>query len=277
MARWTIRRAAATLVALCVTCAGMGQQMRAQPLTPESIQRLYKQYIQQLQLENAKIADRQAAFGESAYDQTKDAIKELIQVIKFSNPSEDAPDLKDWSEFANKLGELVAWSTKTLDDIGNSTNELGALEARLGTLNQRLAESIVAVKAKVDALKAADHAIRNPKITLLPLPMPHEPDWTALDQAIENMRKEDQPFLTAIDPCSSLGDANQQASKGVDGCLNCSNFNYRTNLKIAKLNKCMQDAIACDNRCDPNHYLNGCYVACMHASEACTAAADSCP
>lgn len=76
----------------------------------------------------------------------------------------------------------------------------------------------------------------------------------------------------------------QNAAKQIAtrGCNNqtddaCSNFNYRANLKIAKLNKCMHDALTCDNRCDPNNYQNGCYVACMHASEACQAAADSCP
>jgi len=73
------------------------------------------------------------------------------------------------------------------------------------------------------------------------------------------------------------GVASSTVPSGSPGADSCSNSVYRANLKITKLNKCMQDALACDSRCDPNNYQNGCYVACMHASEACQAAADSCP
>jgi DNA repair exonuclease SbcCD ATPase subunit len=180
---------------LCsVTAAGQSpvQQQR-------TVQKQWQQLIQQLEEANAKIAERQGAFGERGYDETKDAIKALLQLVKITDPGEDPVDPSHWFEFSQKIGELVQWYTKTLDDIGDSTEEIGALEAKLGTVNQRLSEGKVAIQDQVDALKDIENRIENPDITLQPTPMPRVPDWTALDTAIENMRREDQRFLTGED------------------------------------------------------------------------------
>ena len=165
------------------------------------LQREWQQLIQQMEQQNAKLGEQEAAFGEEGLKQTEDVIKELVQIIKGSAPGEDVPDLKDWLDFAEKLGELEHWYGKKLDDLGDSATNSGTIEARLGTLNQRLREYEVMIKAKVGDLRAIDHAMRNQKIQLHPLPLP-QPDWTQLDQAIENMRKEDQPFLQSL-PVSS--------------------------------------------------------------------------
>lgn len=192
--------AAIAISALMLTCSAVGQT-QAQRRNQKLLQREWQQLIQQMEEENAKIGERQAVFGEELVKETKDVIKDLVEMLKNSNPNEDVADLKDWLDFAKKLGELEHWYEDTLDSIAQTTSNLAAIDARLGTLNQRLREDEVAVKAKVDDLRAIDRAIRNPRIRLHPLPLP-QPDWTQLDQAIENMRKEDQPFLQSL-PVSS--------------------------------------------------------------------------
>jgi hypothetical protein len=63
---------------------------------------------------------------------------------------------------------------------------------------------LAAANAGVRALVQIDKSVRNPDIHLKELPEA-EKDWTALDEAIEKMRKEDQSFLE---------EENKQLSKG---------------------------------------------------------------
>ena len=162
------------------------------------IQRQYQQMNEELQLLIAKINQRQYEFGKEGLEQTKEIIEELVGIVKYTPPGEDVPE-NSWFEFAAKLGSLVHWTCKTGDDIVDSQVDLAEGEAKLGGLQQRLAEDKVRVETEVQALRAIDNATRNPDLTLQPLPARQEPDWSPLDQAIEDMRKEDQTILEAED------------------------------------------------------------------------------
>jgi len=221
-----IRPTAFVLLGLMLTFPVVGQPQTLQQ--QQSLQRQFQKLIQQIEQENADIGASQAAFGEEGLKQTRDAIKGLVETIRNSQPSEDVLDLKDWFEFADKLGELVHWYGQTLDDIGDSANKLGEIDAKLGQLKQRLAEDEVAVKERVDTLRAIDRSLRNYKIKLQPLPEVQGPDWSQLDQAIEDMRQEDQLYSAAKRPpptggpieapCSSLLVSVQQSQRAIDTC-----------------------------------------------------------
>ena len=255
MHRSTAHAGKVLIVVIALASAGITQPPRVNQSTPKAVQRLYQQYIEELELENAKIGAQQANFGERAIEETKDAIKSLVGLIKISNPSEEAPDPKHWVELAEKLGELVQWYTKTLNDLGDSGNEVSALEAKLGQLNQRLAESEVAVKAKVADLRALDSALRKQKLTLHPLPMPQRVDWTDLDQAIENMRKEDQPLLESERTSPTSYDAQRKA------------LTDRWKADADAMGACVSNQNSCNVSC------TGPSLAC---NKACNATADQC-
>ena len=251
---------AIAISAVMLTCSGIAQsQTRRQRQI--LLQREWQQLIQQMEQENAKVGERQAAFGEEGLKQTKDAIEELVQILKFSNPSENAPDLKDWLDFAQKLGELEHWYEDTLDGIAQSASNLAATEARLGTLNQRLHEDEVSIKTRVDDLRAIDRAIRNTRTQLHPLPLP-QPDWTQLDQAIENMRKEDQSYAvsTKADPDTAVTENDYDAQLKA--------LVAREKADSDAMGRCVQTQLQCCGGCSGDSLLS-----CL---KACDAPADSC-
>jgi len=256
------RLVAVTAIAASVfmlTCSAVGQsQTRRQRQI--LLQREWQQLIQQMQQENAKLGEQQAAFGEEGLKQTEDAIKELVQILKISNPSENAPDLKDWLDFAQKLGELEHWYEDTLDGIAQSASNSAAIEARLGTLNQRLREDEVAIKTRVDDLRAIDRAIRNTRTQLHPLPLP-QPDWTQLDQAIENMRKEDQSYAVST-------------KAGPDAAVTENDYDAQLKALVAR-EKADSDAML---RCNQTLWqcTAGCTGPSLSCNKACNSAADNC-
>jgi hypothetical protein len=153
------------------------------------IQMLYQKLVQKSQTEEARVQSMQAAFGQSSIGVLREVIENLVGLIKKTPPSEDPGESPmHYVEFLLKCKELLGTTVKTLDGIIDSRTSLAEVDLQLQKLNQSSAETNAAIRALSDISKR----VRNPDIRLREIPEP-ERDWGTLDQAIEQMRKEDLP------------------------------------------------------------------------------------
>ena len=161
-----------------------------------AIQRQYQQFSETQQLLTAEISQRQYELGKEGLEQCEDILEALTDIGKQTPPGDPEGQL----EFSKKLVDLAQWAYKTTDDIFNSEVEIAEGEARLGQLKQNLVQ-----------------AIRNQNLTLQPLPEPQQPDQSALDEAIENLRKEDQALLEAENQQLGVAANNSNGDPGIFG------------------------------------------------------------
>ena len=188
-----------------VTAAAMflGALLGAAPPSPPSswgtarqraIQREYQVLVQDLYLEESEIQQKQTDYAQKSYDATRDAIQDLVGIIKKTPPSEDPGESPiHYVEFVLKCRELLDTGIATLRGIADSDADTTAKELRIQTLNQHLAEANTTLRA----LSAIVKTVRNPTIKLKELPeLPEQSrDWTELDKAIDQMRNEDLAFV----------------------------------------------------------------------------------
>lgn len=253
------------------------------------IRRQYQKLVQDLYAEEAKIQEVRSEYGKNSIKELLETIDNLIEVIKIVPPFEDRGEsLSHYAEYFEKLHSLVDTVFQQLNEIADSRASLSEKDLRIQKLNSDLRKANQIVRARAEIFKAA----RNPSVRLKKLPYP-EKDWKVLDEAIEQMSKEDLAALVSTpqvcradgvscrrqcDSFSSLTDTNictEECNIAEDTCLH-NPIDPRRLTWLARekaLRACSKQWSSCSHSCDgyTSFYQNAeCMRGCISANESCT-------
>jgi hypothetical protein len=192
----TFRLSVLVVVACSLLSVELAGQQIVQPKTGTSaanirqIQQQYQQLVKDLYTEEAEIQQKRATYGVNLIQDIQDTTDSWIGILKNMPPFEDPGESPlHYVEFLVTTRNLVNEAFEVLNGIVDSNTSVTEKELQLQTLNQALKTAT----ARLETLTQVPSAAGQSSGKLRKLSNSNK-DWTALDEAIEQMRNEDLPI-----------------------------------------------------------------------------------